>query len=579
MLARTNVEPSSSLFGFPASSPNCTLSFSTQGFVFGSNIRTTLSIAWSCLSVIILCTWNIIHLNVPAYRPPPKNLRQKLWHSLSGPATQLKWALLAALAPEYLVGKAMGEWRAARFATAGWRRWQWTMTHAYMANMGYFVLDWGELRFKTPARGQPEDAETSAKARVTRVERAREHPKQVPMPAVRRATRAQRREHYANGQPSAYDLASPRSTQATRVSSVSSSCKRHLELLSAAAIAAPPSASSDHADTVVPALDGAGPYDADIDELRGNPLLSVSAKINLSHLKGRRWRLTAAQWYVVAEIHGALPIASITPPLEEVELEDRANVLSKILAVFQIIYLIAQLIARAIYQLPSSQLEIATLAFACCSLITYSLYWQCPQNVMMMRVCKAQRLIYDRELFLTDIAGAGPSYLWLYRRQADQEDSRRDILRPAAIPNDASPISADFPFNQLLGRNNELMSLAIGALVGGSLFGGVHALAWNFEFPSAVEGALWRISSVLTAVLPLISMLPVAFWMRMNPTREKAGGSPVARRLLPAIALCLCLVPYVLARLFLVVETARTLVHLPEGAYTDTWADLLPNWS
>ena len=89
---------------------------------------------------------------------------------------------------------------------------------------------------------------------------------------------------------------------------------------------------------------------------------------------------------------------------------------------------------------------------------------------------------------------------------------------------------------------------------------------------------LWRISAVLTTVLPLLSMLPIALWMQLNPTREAAAGSRAKRRILAVVAVGLCLVPYLLARLVLVVETVRTLFFLPAGALQDTWVDVLPNW-
>jgi hypothetical protein len=45
--------------------PNCTFPPPGPTFVSGPNVRSTFDIVWSCLSVIILSTWSILHLNVP----------------------------------------------------------------------------------------------------------------------------------------------------------------------------------------------------------------------------------------------------------------------------------------------------------------------------------------------------------------------------------------------------------------------------------------------------------------------------------------------------------------------------------
>lgn len=49
--------------------PNCTLPPPHTNFVSGPNIRGTMTILWNCISVILLCTWNIQHLNIPLDRP------------------------------------------------------------------------------------------------------------------------------------------------------------------------------------------------------------------------------------------------------------------------------------------------------------------------------------------------------------------------------------------------------------------------------------------------------------------------------------------------------------------------------
>ena len=54
---------------------------------------------------------------------------------------------------------------------------------------------------------------------------------------------------------------------------------------------------------------------------------------------------------------------------------DQGDQMTTFLALLQIAYLILQLIARRVENLPSTQLEIVTLAFSALSTITYLLYW------------------------------------------------------------------------------------------------------------------------------------------------------------------------------------------------------------
>ena len=40
-----------------------------------------------------------------------------------------------------------------------------------------------------------------------------------------------------------------------------------------------------------------------------------------------------------------------------------------------------------------------------------------------------------------------------------------------------------------------------------AVFGGLHYLAWNFAFPTKIEMLIWMVASVLSATIPLSSLL------------------------------------------------------------------------
>jgi hypothetical protein len=95
--------------------------------------RGIIDLLWSCLFTV-LCTWTVLCLNVPA----KEDCR---WVQLRRKA---KWSLIAVFGPEILVSFACGQWTSARSTAIEFRKLgytQWTMRHAYYANMGGFVLE------------------------------------------------------------------------------------------------------------------------------------------------------------------------------------------------------------------------------------------------------------------------------------------------------------------------------------------------------------------------------------------------------------------------------------------------------
>ena len=130
--------------------PQCTIPPPGTNYVSGPNTRSTLAILWNCLSIVLLCTWSILHLNVPLIRPNPASLWQK-WHwQLLDAAVKVKWMVLTVLMPEYLMGKALNEWLNAVAVGQSTFGLGWEKIEIYLANMGYFVLDVGHETSSEP---------------------------------------------------------------------------------------------------------------------------------------------------------------------------------------------------------------------------------------------------------------------------------------------------------------------------------------------------------------------------------------------------------------------------------------------
>jgi len=290
-----------------------------------------------------------------------------------------------------------------------------------------------------------------------------------------------------------------------------------------------------------------------------------STQLNLSRLSQPYWALSARQLSLLAPI---IDLPDV--PVRQLEVLDRGDALVKALALVQIIYLIIQLVARKVGDLPSAQLEIAALAFSAASFITYSLYWNRPQGVESVHVIKPK--CAPSRLRIGSIASAGPVFLWTKFRPLYKFEKVYDV---EPIPNDGL-LYIEY-FTGAIGLNSEIVVFAGGAFLGGTIFGAVHCLAWNFHFPTPGEALTWRICSVMTSALPLFSALPLGIWMRWHPWDTKPQKLPAVRFALGLILVFGCLVPYILARLYLIAEMFRSLFFLPPEAFVDTWSGSFPH--
>lgn len=142
------------------------------------------------------------------------------------------------------------------------------------------------------------------------------------------------------------------------------------------------------------------------------------------------------------------------------------------------------------------------------------------------------------------------------------------------------------------------IELWLGLAVAGSLYGGLHLVAWNAAFSSKIEEILWRIAASSVALTGIL-VGPLVLWSRFaiadrgltgllkrnwegqelrqsKKNRIKIWGEIILAALF-LVFMC-TLVPllwftYIFSRVYLVVECFKNLAHLPAGAYQ------LPQWS
>jgi len=136
------------------------------------------------------------------------------------------------------------------------------------------------------------------------------------------------------------------------------------------------------------------------------------------------------------------------------------------------------------------------------------------------------------------------------------------------------------------------------------IFGALHCLAWNFQFPSPVEQWFWRSTSLAITLIPslhvvylIVIVIPISLPLIYLSTFFNSLSIPeIVKKILkaigifiiyiPAIALglCLliliivCLLGYVLARLSLLTQAIVLLWQQPESAfYAINWSSFIPH--
>ncbi|KAH8589511.1 hypothetical protein B0O99DRAFT_636669 [Bisporella sp. PMI_857] len=587
--------------------PNCTLPTSSTNFVAAPNTRGTLSILWNCLSVIILCTWNIQHLNIPSRRPYYDASGKKYswfkmtWWGIVDTGADLKWMLLTILVPEYIVGRALSERLAAASSLVALRSRfgeEMEMVHAYIMNMGGYYLDFSEVGFfGVDIANVNSSGSTGLGSTLVDYSGAHFSGHQVNKDSQQLHNTLNPRSSLGNDLsvptlsshgPEPFKLPNHKQENAKDEKEVISNTG---ESSQSACIA-----ESFSRGVATPDLDNnsgrsqlaEAPPRKESKKLRSVPSRSSTEQIpigslsefqilNLSRFKHEAWALTALQLLSAKGFKLYHDLPSISP--QDLEALGNSDPLVKLLAVAQISWLIIQLLVRYRNNIVSSQLEIATLSFSVCSMLTYAMLWNRPRGVTTRYRIKAAKAPKEDEILL--LATFGPGYLWTWNRFQGSEDEELHLM---PIPNDAShavdvrTLFAGFEDTVVVRmlvewlRHNHpaVVSVIAGSVFGGSLFGALHCLAWNFSFPTQTELALWRTSSILTTVLPPLSVYFDLQWSHYNGWVEPLEVTTKRRLHGPILLVCFIL-PYILARIFLLFEMFWSLFFLPPEAFVDTW--------
>jgi len=289
------------------------------GFVSQSGGRGTLPVIHGCLSTIVLCTWNALHLNLPADNEPSRTKFLR----------KAKWMMIAILAPEAISILALREWSDTNMILKKIRGLESRAPISYQQE---------QIKVARPFDTDKDAVRRSIDITDSVIEKldAKDNVKKVITDdSEKDPTTIVTERAFSGSTCVASDTASDRDLEAATHSASDCSWKRV------------------HAFFI---------------NMGGFVLVSGN----------ERYRLCTPQFLVLLE-NGLIRLPSLSQ--EEIRDKSKDDALTKAWACIQLIWLFTYLIGRVAVHLPITTLELFTVGVACCTFFTYGAWFQKPKDV------------------------------------------------------------------------------------------------------------------------------------------------------------------------------------------------------
>jgi hypothetical protein len=223
-----------------------------------------------------------------------------------------------------------------------------------------------------------------------------------------------------------------------------------------------------------------------------------------------------------------------------------------------------QCFARLAQNLPVSELEVATLAFAVVNVFIWVLWWNKPLDVqrpIMLKPVNDQHPMSPLGARSPGLEGDGWPYRFWGVLGAGYDDY--DPAAHTSVPSFWSTSSEE--------HDKTDFAFYIECLIG-TIFGAIHCAAWNADFASTIEMWMWRSCALSVAATPLILALVTA---ALNT--DLVEDDSVPDKLMAVIA-ALSILIYPIARLFLIVLPLIALRAPAAGSLMDVnWSVYIPH--
>ena len=271
--------------------------------------------------------------------------------------------------------------------------------------------------------------------------------------------------------------------------------------------------------------------------------------------------------------------------------------LDKFVLIVQVAWFCISCLSRLIQHLPLTLLEVSTAAHAFCTLATYFVWRSKPLNVPEPTLLKEEEARevyallkcsdseYDRALAM---AMAGKEGKGDSGASQVPEASAKIILaakalrhlptpaRPPPEPRFKEPDGILVPGHFSNKSPSKEFLLPMAAAISPILYGPIHFLAWNDNFPTSMERLLWRVSSIVVTCSGLVGVCMLFFFMMLHELYSKLGFDVFANVMSVAIIPAF----HMLASGFLLVESFRQLSFLDPTAHeVPSWSNYWPHFS
>ncbi|KAG6375917.1 hypothetical protein JVT61DRAFT_2785 [Boletus reticuloceps] len=280
------------------------------------------------------------------------------------------------------------------------------------------------------------------------------------------------------------------------------------------------------------------------------------------------------------ELCEAQKIANPVITAKEIKDKSKSDALGNAILALQLFWFTLQVIARGSSGLAVTLVELDTVCMAVLSLLVLVLWWDKPLRPECPHVLYSHEYL-QRHVTLSKAWRSEPSHLPFFTctrktRSLGAGDEEIPLVGSDATTADRTSIATGFA--SIIGWGVWDISLCATWMV----LGGLHLIAWNFEFLTEVEKIIWRVASLVLAGSSLAFLLtsPLLIATLAIPSLAALlsllqGGSGLQ---LSMIIVYFAAILGVASRVLLVALMLASLRALPCSAYqTVSWTAHIPH--
>jgi hypothetical protein len=248
------------------------------------------------------------------------------------------------------------------------------------------------------------------------------------------------------------------------------------------------------------------------------------------------------------------------PSISVAEIRDKSkgDALLKTMTVLQALYFASQCITRAALHVPTSLIEITTLAYITCMLPTLFFWWEKPLDILVPTALHVLHWDADATAAITPPSTKG---FWHWQSE------HRSVAPPLRI-RDRVDFDQTWPADWM---NWRLIPNWVPCFATGVVVGSMHCIAWNFDFVTKTEQVLWRGSAIVVISLGPIGAL--GYWKK-----HRDGGAQTHNAAVTTLNSVMSLI-YLCLRMYLFVEVFIEFRAMPVEVYKSVkWVGYLPSW-